>query len=153
MFIHVFFSSLGLEPMTLCSLQHFFQRSGSARAAFPSTEMWLLPWRRSSLPPSLPLFCVGRSVSRSAWAGCTHAHGQIFTHVCVCGGCAPCYFQFPFRGPNLVQNQTRGKHKVDAVRKIEAAATTKGGSELQLLFQFESFPSSCRQQAWDVTIT
>lgn len=75
-------------------------------------------------------------------------------HTHVCGGWRPCYFEFPFRGPNLVQNQTRGKHKVDAVRKIEAAAaaTTKGGSELLPLFQFES-SSQHRVLAKHVTIT
>lgn len=74
-------------------------------------------------------------------------------HTHVCGGWRPCYFEFPFRRPNLVQNQTRGKHKVDAVRKIEAAAaTTKGGSELLPLFQFES-SSQHRVLAKHVTIT
>jgi len=76
------------------------------------------------------------------------------THVCVEDG-GLVILNSLFEGqPNLVQNQTREKHtKVDAVRKMEAATTTKGGSELLPLFQFESSSLFQAKHGWDVTIT
>lgn len=51
-----------------------------------------------------------------------HAHprrslrddGQIFTHMSVCGGWRPCYFEFPFRGPTkpCPKSNARKTHKL-----------------------------------------
>lgn len=92
-----------------------------------------------------PVWCLathtrrGERVEEERVGVGAHAHprrslrddGQIFTHMSVCGGWRPCYFEFPFRGPTKPCPKSNARKTQELMRCVKWRRRRQQQKEVQ----------------------